>query len=168
MLWGHRGLEHPFPVVMDALAAGCALAMLQPQLRRYDHLLSRRWFLIVPGLTLLMPLIQFVSNRTYQVAGLTIMHLGIAVSVQHAVHVRYRLLNLRAVVWLGARSYSVCLWQQPFLNRGSTAWWTAPAEHGVGPAAPPDLTTWWRDLFSRCGNAMGKKRGRSWRRKGWR
>jgi len=21
-LWGHRGLEHPFPVVMDALAAG--------------------------------------------------------------------------------------------------------------------------------------------------
>jgi peptidoglycan/LPS O-acetylase OafA/YrhL len=25
VLWGYRAVEHPFPVVMDALAAGCAL-----------------------------------------------------------------------------------------------------------------------------------------------
>jgi peptidoglycan/LPS O-acetylase OafA/YrhL len=118
MLWGHRGLAHPFPVVMDALAAGCALAMLQPHLRRYDHLLRQRRFLIVPCLTALTPL-------SYQIAGLTILHLGIALSIQHAVHVRYRVLNLGPVVWLGALSYSLYLWQQPFLNRGSTAWWTA-------------------------------------------
>jgi peptidoglycan/LPS O-acetylase OafA/YrhL len=135
MLWGHRGLEHPFPVVMDALAAGCALAMMQPFLRRSDNPLRQRQFLIVPCLTALMPLIQFVSNRTYQVAGLTILHLGIALSIQHAVHVRYRVLNLRPVVWLGALSYSLYLWQQPFLNRGSTAWWTGvPAETGPGSA----------------------------------
>jgi peptidoglycan/LPS O-acetylase OafA/YrhL len=99
--------------------------MLQPHLRRYDHLLRQRRFLIVPCLTALTPLIQFVSNRSYQIAGLTILHLGIALSIQHAVHVRYRVLNLGPVVWLGALSYSLYLWQQPFLNRGSTAWWTA-------------------------------------------
>jgi hypothetical protein len=33
MLWGHRGLEHPFPVALDAPATGCALAMMPPQLR---------------------------------------------------------------------------------------------------------------------------------------
>jgi peptidoglycan/LPS O-acetylase OafA/YrhL len=98
MLWGHRGLEHPFPVVMDALAAGGALAMMQPYLRRYDHPLRQRQFLIVPCLTALMPLIQFVSNCTYQVAGLTILHLGIALSIQHAVHVRYRSCSATACI----------------------------------------------------------------------
>jgi len=47
MLWGYRGLEHPFPVVMGVLAAGCALAMLQPQLRRVDRWRCSRWLAIV-------------------------------------------------------------------------------------------------------------------------
>jgi peptidoglycan/LPS O-acetylase OafA/YrhL len=124
-LWGYRGLEHPFPVVMDALAAGCALAMLQPQLQRWDGWLHSRWFLLVPGLTSLLPLLQLRSNRTYQVVGLTVMYIGIALSIQHATRMRYRALNCGPVVWLGTLSYSFYLWQQPFLNRGSGTWWTA-------------------------------------------
>jgi peptidoglycan/LPS O-acetylase OafA/YrhL len=125
VLWVYRAVEHPFPVVMDALAAGCALAMLQPQLQRRDRWLSSRWFLLVPALTALLPLIRLVSNRTYQVAGLTVMHVGIALSIQHAVRMRYRALNWTPVAWLGTLSYSFYLWQQPFLNRGSHAWWTS-------------------------------------------
>jgi peptidoglycan/LPS O-acetylase OafA/YrhL len=124
-LWGHRGLEHPFPVVMDALAAGCALAMIEPHLRRYQDVLRSRWFPIVPGLTVLLPLLQLASNRTYQVAGLSVLHLGIALSIQHAVRAQYRALQLGPVVWLGTISYSLYLWQQLFLNRASSAWWTA-------------------------------------------
>jgi peptidoglycan/LPS O-acetylase OafA/YrhL len=124
-LWGQRGLEHPFPVVMDALAAGCALAMFQPQLKHWDRWLSNHWFLLVPGLTAVLPLLQFRSNRAYQVVGLTLMHVGIALSIQHAVRMRYRALNWGPMVWLGTLSYSFYLWQQPFLNRGSQAWWTA-------------------------------------------
>jgi peptidoglycan/LPS O-acetylase OafA/YrhL len=124
MLWGYRAVEHPFPVVMDALAAGCALAMLQPQLQRWDRWFSCRWFLLVPALTTVLPLIRLVNNRTYQVAGLTVMHLGIALSIQHAVRMRYRVLNWTPVAWLGTLSYSFYLWQQPFLNRASQSWWT--------------------------------------------
>ena len=125
MLWGHRGLEHPFPVVMDALAAGCALAMLQPQLKSWDGWLRSRWFVLVPLLTALLPLIQLRSNRIYQVAGLTVMHVGIALSIQHAARMQYRVLNWGPVAWVGTLSYSFYLWQQPFVNRGSQAWWTA-------------------------------------------
>jgi peptidoglycan/LPS O-acetylase OafA/YrhL len=123
LLWGHRGIEHPFPAVMDALAAGCALAMVQPQLRRYDRWILSRWFLVVPALTALTPLLQLLSSRAYQLVGLTLMHLGIAMTVQHTVRMRYRALNLRPMVWLGVVSYSLYLWQQPFLNRASSAWW---------------------------------------------
>lgn len=125
VLWGYRAVEHPFPVVMDALAAGCALAMLQPQLQRRDRWLSSRWFLLVPAFTALLPLIRLASNRTYQVAGLTALHVGIALSIQHAVRMRYRVLNWGPVAWMGTLSYSFYLWQQPFLNRGSHAWWTS-------------------------------------------
>lgn len=125
MLWGYRAVEHPFPVVMDTLAAGCALAMLQPQLLRLDRWLRSRWFLLVPGLTVVVPLLRLASNRTYQVAGLTLMHVGIALSIQHAVRMQYRALNCAPVVWVGTLSYSFYLWQQPFLNRASQAWWTA-------------------------------------------
>jgi peptidoglycan/LPS O-acetylase OafA/YrhL len=99
-------------------------AMLQPQLRRHDRWLSSRWFLLVPALTALLPLIRLVSNRTFQVAGLTVMHVGIALSIQHAVRMRYRALNWAPVVWLGTLSYSFYLWQQPFLNRASQDWRT--------------------------------------------
>ena len=124
VIWGYRAVEHPFPVVMDALAAGCALAMLQPQLQRRERWLSSRWFLLVPTLTTLLPLLRLVSNRTYQVAGLAVMQVGIALSIQHAVRMRYRVLNWTPVAWLGTLSYSFYLWQQPFLDRGSQAWWT--------------------------------------------
>jgi peptidoglycan/LPS O-acetylase OafA/YrhL len=125
MLWGYRAVEHPFPVVMDALAAGSALAILQLQLQRYQRCFSSRWFLVAPAVTALLPLIRLVSNRTYQVAGLRVMHAGIALSIQHAVRMRYRALNWTPVMWLGTLSYSFYLWQHPFLNRGSPAWWTS-------------------------------------------
>jgi len=124
-LWGPRGLEHPFPVVMDALAAGCALAMIEPQWRQRDAWLRSRWFLLIPAITALLPLLQVHHNRIYQVAGLTAIHIGIALFVARAVRMQSRALNWGPVVWLGTLSYSFYLWQQPFLNRGSNTWWTA-------------------------------------------
>ena len=124
-LWGHRGLEHPFPVVMDAPAAGCALAMIEPQFRQRDSWLRRRWFLLIPASTALLPLLQIHHNRIYQVAGLTGIHVGIALFIARAVRMQSRALNWGPVVWIGTMSYSFYLWQQPFLNRGSNTWWTA-------------------------------------------
>jgi peptidoglycan/LPS O-acetylase OafA/YrhL len=125
LLWGHRGLEHPFPVVMDALAVGCLLAILRPILDRHATLFASRWLLFAPAVTLLLPLLQFFSNRLYVVLGLTVLHLAIALTLDHVIRRRYALLNAPPVVWLGTMSYSLYLWQQPFLNRQWNYSWTA-------------------------------------------
>jgi len=36
-----------------------------------------------------------------------------------------RILNAAPLVFIGWLSYSLYLWQQPFLNRAGAAWWTA-------------------------------------------
>jgi peptidoglycan/LPS O-acetylase OafA/YrhL len=117
MLWGRPGLEHPFPIFMDALATGAAVAMLEPQLKRFQSALASRWFLCVPALTFLLPLIQFWNSRVYQTVGLSALHLGIALSSRHMMERRYWLLNSGPVMWLGGISYSLYLWQQLFLDR---------------------------------------------------
>ena len=113
-----------FPAVADALATGALLAMLQPELRRVDRLIRSRWFLTVPVLTLLLPLLD-QHYRFYQTIGLTMLHFGIALSIQHVMVRPYSILNGRFVVWLGVISYSLYLWQQPYLDRHSTAIWSA-------------------------------------------
>jgi peptidoglycan/LPS O-acetylase OafA/YrhL len=121
LLWRHRGIEHPFPAVMDCIAAGCALAMIRPHLQRYSRLFRRRWFLIVPALTALLPLMRMYHSRAYHLVGLTLLHIGIALSIHHVIEMRYRLLNSTPAVWLGKISYSLYLWQQPFLSHASNA-----------------------------------------------
>jgi peptidoglycan/LPS O-acetylase OafA/YrhL len=125
LLWGHRGLEHPFPVVMDALAMGCLLAIAHPEMERWKTFLASRWFVLIPVATMLIPITQFFSNRLYLVVGLTALHLGIALSIDHVIRRRYVLLNAAPIVWLGVISYSLYLWQQPFLDRNSAAPWNA-------------------------------------------
>lgn len=123
VLWGRAGLEHPFPVFMDALAMGAAVAMLEPRLKRYRAVLASRWFLLVPASTFLLLLVQFWDSGVYQTIGLTGLHLGIALSLRHVMERRYWLLNSLPVMWLGAISYSLYLWQQLFLDRSSSAPW---------------------------------------------
>lgn len=125
LAWGRPGLDHPFPVFMDALAMGAAVSMLEPKLLRWQQAFASRWFLFIPGVTALLPLIQLWNTRVYQVFGLTALHLGIALSLKHVMMRRYSLLNIWPVMWLGAISYSLYLWQQIFLDRGSSRLWTA-------------------------------------------
>jgi peptidoglycan/LPS O-acetylase OafA/YrhL len=125
LAWGRAGLEHPFPVFMDALAAGSALCLLGPVLDRARGIFSSRWFLLVCAATAFLPLVQLWNSRLYQFAGVSVFHVGVALSLKHIVTRRYAVLNLRPVAWLGGISYSLYLWQQPFLDRTSSAPWTS-------------------------------------------
>jgi peptidoglycan/LPS O-acetylase OafA/YrhL len=55
--------------------------------------------------------------------------IGAAISsfVQHPEMPEARLLARPALVWLGTVSYSLYLWQQPFLVSNSIRWWSLPA-----------------------------------------
>jgi peptidoglycan/LPS O-acetylase OafA/YrhL len=125
LLWRRAGLEHPFPAFMDALATGAATSLLAPRLKPFQAMLLSRKFLAVPSLTLLIPLSQIWSNRFYESVGFTIFQLGAAVSLIHVMERRYWFLNSAPFVWVGSISYSLYLWQQPFLNRWSSAPWAA-------------------------------------------
>ena len=99
----------------------------------------------------MIPLVQLYNNRIYQVAALTVLHVGIALSILHLMEVRYAILEWRPVIWLGTLSYSLYLWQQPFLNRSSVARWTHFRSTLLWPWRAPLLRTIsWSAPFSRC------------------
>jgi len=116
-----------FPTVVDALATGSLLAMMQAQLAgssRYLRLIQSAAGSAMPlallGLNAAMPYIAF----SYTI-GETLMNLLLAAIIHRVVMFPRsaigRILNARAAVGLGTLSYSLYLWQQPFLNRQSTA-----------------------------------------------
>ncbi|GAB3787934.1 acyltransferase [Dyella agri] len=119
-----------FPAMFDYLAAGCALALLRP------WLLTRAWYLCLTGsrwLLLAVPLVLLVNRMGSQpmaiLLGSPVMNLCLALlieaSTRHARNLVGRFLNWRPVMFLGVLSYSLYLWQMPFLDHRSNAWMNA-------------------------------------------
>ncbi|MGK3961497.1 acyltransferase family protein [Sorangium sp. So ce118] len=120
-----------FPTVVDALAAGCALALARDALWRwppYRRFLGSPAFVVVPLVAVAAhaggkhPLFSFLI-------GASLVNAAIALSVDRVVRFPDgpigRFLDRRPVVLVGVASYSIYLWQQPFLDVRSNAWWTA-------------------------------------------
>ncbi|MEZ4400095.1 MAG: acyltransferase [Kofleriaceae bacterium] len=120
-------VEEAFPCVMDAIAVGCLMAGLAPRLdasARYQRFLRSPGFWLVP---LVVPLTQlpFHPALDYTVST-TASNLAIAVVIDRVVRIPDdpvgRLLNWRVLAWLGTLSYSLYLWQEPFLNHLGRSW----------------------------------------------
>ena len=124
---GHGVVGRYFPTVADSLAIGCLLAIAQPLLNRYERIVRSKVFLLVPAITLALPIIPISSHRMAIVDTLllqTIENVGIALSIDNAVRMSWGVLNIAALRWIGVMSYSLYLWQQMFLDRYSTRPWT--------------------------------------------
>jgi peptidoglycan/LPS O-acetylase OafA/YrhL len=120
------GMGLYFWTVSDALAIGCLLASLRLDGAIYQRVIQSRWLLFIPLTTLLLPVAFHHVRGLSILGGLTLMHLGIALTIDHCIRRRYYILNNPVICWMGTLSYSLYLWQQPFLNRESTAvWYTA-------------------------------------------
>lgn len=124
------GMLTIFPAMFDYLAVGCALALLRP------WLLTRTWYLRLtasPWLALAIPLVWLINRMgSHPVAillGSPVLNVCVALliesSTRHAGSLAGRFLNWKPVVFLGVLSYSLYLWQMPFLDHRSSAWMNA-------------------------------------------
>lgn len=125
------GIGARFETVADAIAIGCVLACAREELHRraaYLRVLESPLFVVVPLLVFAGSMLGNHPRLAY-VVGQPIANLCAALVVDWAVTYPAgrvgRLLNTRALVFVGAMSYSLYLWQQPFLNRSSNGWWAA-------------------------------------------
>jgi peptidoglycan/LPS O-acetylase OafA/YrhL len=116
-----------FPTICDTIATGCLLACFRERLWKtgwYRALLESRAFVLVPAVVLISNM--FASHtRPDLIMGQSIRNVGIAICIdwclRNAASWPGRFLNWGPMVWIGALSYSLYLWQQIFLNRNSNA-----------------------------------------------
>jgi peptidoglycan/LPS O-acetylase OafA/YrhL len=116
-----------FETVADAIAVGCVLAGTRDWLHRwpaYMRMLGSPFFALVPLLAMAAnmthdhPLVYFAVS--FAVVNVCVV-LCIDWAVTFADGAIGRVLNARPLVFVGVMSYSLYLWQQPFLNRASSA-----------------------------------------------
>lgn len=107
-----------FETASDALALGCLVAMAWNRLPRVA------WWL-APLLLGLSVLSGTVFYRTGMLTQDALANLACAVLVVWSVQSPGRVLNSRPAVLVGTLSYSLYLWQQPFLDRYTDAWYTS-------------------------------------------
>ena len=121
------GIGARFETVADSIAIGCVLAGTRAWLHRsplYMKLLSSPWFPIVL-------LAGIAGNMLYDrpqisfLIGMSVTNIATALVIDWCVTFHEgrvgRVLNAAPLVFVGGLSYSLYLWQQPFLNRASEA-----------------------------------------------
>jgi len=116
-----------FPVMADSLAMGCLLAMVGAWLQK------QRWYLqlfrpvySIGMLVAILLINRYAGYTVVAVFGTSLIYVMIAVLIHRSVYCSDdlvgRFLNWPPVAFVGVLSYSLYVWQQPFLNRSSTAW----------------------------------------------
>ncbi len=119
-----------FHTASDPIIAGCLLA-LWPRVRGGTGRLplpSGRWVLLAAVFVLLVSphLRQWLRGYYYATVGPLLETAGICLvvvwCVTHAQSLPGRLMNTRPMTWLGRLSYSLYVWNQPFLTTMNQTW----------------------------------------------
>lgn len=140
-------IRYRFETVADALAVGCVLAGYRARLWAmpwYQRLVSSAWFWLVPPA--MIGLASIKSHAFQAMAGVSIINVLIVLMVDRGMRCSTdpigRLLNTKVFVATGVLSYSIYLWQQPFLASHQIAWWTALPVN-VGFTVLAALASYW-------------------------
>jgi len=114
-----------FYVNIDHIGMGCLLAFRRKRLHTvetYMRVLQSKLFLLVPAF-ILWATCQGNHPSIHRTVLLFLINVSIALCIDWAItnhaSVVGRELNRRWIVWIGTLSYSLYLWQQPFLHFNS-------------------------------------------------
>lgn len=126
-------MTREFQAVADILATGCLLAGYHTMLGKqpvYMRLLSSRFFFLIPLASLaIAAVLARGDSSAFYIYGQSLANLGIVLTMDWFLRFPNspagRLLNTAPFVWVGILSYSLYLWQEPFLNSDSAAWLAA-------------------------------------------
>lgn len=110
---GYPEIEHLAPAIADSLAAGCLLAVYYDKIRVF----VLRYFVSAPSFVLLCLASVVASELVFRwnMVLWGIVPCMIALIIGAAIERRDKVLNNGPLVWSGLLSYSLYLWQQPFL-----------------------------------------------------
>jgi len=127
--WYANSINHTFETTCDALATGCLLALVQEKLldhRSYTRLLFSRVVYLLPIAVMVVSALCVHPRFAYAI-GFSMLNLLIALSIHRAIArpegVAGRLLNWAPIAYVGVLSYSLYLWQQVFIHRGTSFPW---------------------------------------------
>ena len=150
-MWIYYG----FHANADGLATGCLLAVFYERLHKnefYLRLLSSRLFIIAPILVFFVNS-QIEPREFYLGASFTISNLLIAMCIDWAItnydtNLFGRFLNTAPMERIGVMSYSVYLWQQPFLNHDNVLWFNIFPYNFIGIALFSSISYFCIEKFS--------------------
>jgi peptidoglycan/LPS O-acetylase OafA/YrhL len=138
---GKMWIYYGFHANADGLATGCLMAIFYEKLHKnefYLKILNSRILVIVPFLLFLNN--SIIDPRAYYLgATFTISNILIAICIDWAI-TNYQsnfvgnLLNSPPMEQIGVMSYSIYLWQQPFLNHDTKLWFNAFPYNLIGIA----------------------------------
>ena len=123
-------MTRQFEAIADALATGCLLAYVYSAditLPKWCH----SWaFILVPISMIILPSALYkIDHGLFYTLGQSYINLTAAIMVLRYMSVSegfsYQILNSKPATWLGAMSYSLYLWQEPFLNSWVTDWYAS-------------------------------------------
>jgi peptidoglycan/LPS O-acetylase OafA/YrhL len=112
--YGYTQYSHLAPSIGDSMAAGCLLAFYEDQARGF----ARKYFLSTPVSLVLCATTVCAACLIYRYDAILLWGVVpslLALTTSVAIERKDGFLNKGVLVWTGLLSYSLYLWQQPFL-----------------------------------------------------
>ncbi len=123
-------MTREFQAVADALATGCVLAYMNKEGWKMPGWFKSLCFYAVPLSMFIIPLLMVKLNPAlFYILGQSIVNICAAAMIWRFMYVRdglvFSVLNCRPAIWIGGISYSLYLWQEPFLNSWVQEWYAS-------------------------------------------